>query len=415
MKDVEIAALCDVDERVIGDSMKYIEEKTGKKPAYQKDFRRLLDDRSIDAVTIATPNHWHSPPDDLGLPGRQGRLRREAAQPHRLGGPQGGRGRAEVRPDRPARHPEPLGPGPPRGLRVPARGQARQGQGRPRPLLQEARLDRQEAGRARPPGGGLRPLARPGAGAALQREPLPLPVALELGLRQRRHRQPGHPRDGHGAVGAGQVRPAAPRGLDRGPVRLRGRRRDPQHPARALRLRRQPADLRGARACPRRIIWGPGSASSSTARRAISSRMRRMPGPSTPTGGRSRRSTGPATTSGTSSTASGAGGATTSPPRSRRGTARPCWCTWRTSRTDWASPGPSPGTGRSAATTRGTRPSADAATTCATTASTSRRRPSASAGRWSSTARASPSRATRMRTGCSGAVYRRPYVVPEDV
>src|SRR5438094_1319064 len=42
MGDVEIAALCDVDERVIGDSMKFIEEKTGKKPAYRKDFRRLL-------------------------------------------------------------------------------------------------------------------------------------------------------------------------------------------------------------------------------------------------------------------------------------------------------------------------------------------------------------------------------------
>ena len=60
MKDVEIAALCDVDERVIGDSMKFVEDRTGTRPAYHKDFRRLLEDRSIDAVSIATPNHWHS-------------------------------------------------------------------------------------------------------------------------------------------------------------------------------------------------------------------------------------------------------------------------------------------------------------------------------------------------------------------
>src|SRR6185437_5905787 len=31
----------------------------GKTPRTEKDFRRLLDDRSIDAVTIATPDHWH--------------------------------------------------------------------------------------------------------------------------------------------------------------------------------------------------------------------------------------------------------------------------------------------------------------------------------------------------------------------
>jgi predicted dehydrogenase len=60
MKDVEIAAICDVDERVIGESMKHVEAKTGKRPRYIKDFRKLLEDRSIDAVTIATPNQWHS-------------------------------------------------------------------------------------------------------------------------------------------------------------------------------------------------------------------------------------------------------------------------------------------------------------------------------------------------------------------
>jgi predicted dehydrogenase len=37
-----------------------IEKASGKKPARFIDFRKLLEDKSIDAVSIATPNHWHS-------------------------------------------------------------------------------------------------------------------------------------------------------------------------------------------------------------------------------------------------------------------------------------------------------------------------------------------------------------------
>ena len=51
--------------------------------------------RTIDAVSIATPNHWHCAGDDLGLPGRQGRLRREAGQPQRQRRPPHGRGGAK--------------------------------------------------------------------------------------------------------------------------------------------------------------------------------------------------------------------------------------------------------------------------------------------------------------------------------
>jgi len=61
MRDVcEVAALCDVDENVIARAAKYIEDKSGKKPAYVKDYRKLLEDKSIDAVSIATPHHWHA-------------------------------------------------------------------------------------------------------------------------------------------------------------------------------------------------------------------------------------------------------------------------------------------------------------------------------------------------------------------
>lgn len=60
MPNVEIAALCDVDDSVMAKGCATVEKLTGKKPAQFQDFRKLLEDKSIDAVSIATPNHWHS-------------------------------------------------------------------------------------------------------------------------------------------------------------------------------------------------------------------------------------------------------------------------------------------------------------------------------------------------------------------
>ncbi len=58
--DVEITAVCDVDETAAGKAIKIIGEKTGRKPPYYRDFRVMLEDKSVDAVSIATPNHWHT-------------------------------------------------------------------------------------------------------------------------------------------------------------------------------------------------------------------------------------------------------------------------------------------------------------------------------------------------------------------
>ena len=60
LKDVELAALCDVDDNVMADRLKALEKKGVAKPATFVDLRKLLEDKSIDAVSIATPNHWHS-------------------------------------------------------------------------------------------------------------------------------------------------------------------------------------------------------------------------------------------------------------------------------------------------------------------------------------------------------------------
>jgi predicted dehydrogenase len=60
MKDVEIAAVCDVDESVLNGRLNEIEKASGKRPAAFTDFRKLIEDKSIDAVSLATPNHHHT-------------------------------------------------------------------------------------------------------------------------------------------------------------------------------------------------------------------------------------------------------------------------------------------------------------------------------------------------------------------
>jgi len=60
MSDVEVAAICDIDENVIHGAMSAVEKKGGNKPTYFKDLRKLFEDKSIDAVSVATCNHWHS-------------------------------------------------------------------------------------------------------------------------------------------------------------------------------------------------------------------------------------------------------------------------------------------------------------------------------------------------------------------
>jgi predicted dehydrogenase len=57
---VEVATFCDPDETQLQKRGAQFEQLTGKKPAFEQDLRRVLDDKNIDAVTIATCNHWHA-------------------------------------------------------------------------------------------------------------------------------------------------------------------------------------------------------------------------------------------------------------------------------------------------------------------------------------------------------------------
>jgi len=60
MPNVEIAAMCDIDESVLNAQLGAVEKAKGKRPAGYTDLRKLLEDKTIDAISIATPNHLHT-------------------------------------------------------------------------------------------------------------------------------------------------------------------------------------------------------------------------------------------------------------------------------------------------------------------------------------------------------------------
>ncbi len=60
MKGVRLVALCDVDQKVLGNKAKAFEKKYERQVETYVDIRKLLENKNIDAISIATPNHWHS-------------------------------------------------------------------------------------------------------------------------------------------------------------------------------------------------------------------------------------------------------------------------------------------------------------------------------------------------------------------
>lgn len=60
MQNVEIAALCDVDDNVLRQRLGDLDKMGKRKPETYTDIRKLLENKDIDAVSIATPNHHHT-------------------------------------------------------------------------------------------------------------------------------------------------------------------------------------------------------------------------------------------------------------------------------------------------------------------------------------------------------------------
>jgi predicted dehydrogenase len=60
LENVEVVCLCDPDEEIAMKRVGEFQEKYGKKVKIEQDLRKVYEDKNIDAVSLATPNHWHS-------------------------------------------------------------------------------------------------------------------------------------------------------------------------------------------------------------------------------------------------------------------------------------------------------------------------------------------------------------------
>lgn len=59
--NVEIVSVCDCDTKTAESAAKRLDSEFGKRPATVQDLRQIMDDKSIDGVSIGTPDHWHAP------------------------------------------------------------------------------------------------------------------------------------------------------------------------------------------------------------------------------------------------------------------------------------------------------------------------------------------------------------------
>ncbi len=57
---VNVSTICDVDERLLPGAVEYLHKVSGQKAKTEVDIRRVLEDKDIDAVSIASTNHWHA-------------------------------------------------------------------------------------------------------------------------------------------------------------------------------------------------------------------------------------------------------------------------------------------------------------------------------------------------------------------
>src|SRR5271154_2044191 len=62
-----ISHVCDVDSNILRKFADTVQQEMGETPVTEKDFRKILDQKDVDAITIATPDHWHAPMAIAGL------------------------------------------------------------------------------------------------------------------------------------------------------------------------------------------------------------------------------------------------------------------------------------------------------------------------------------------------------------
>ena len=66
MPDCEVGYICDVDHRAMDKTIENVAKVQTRKPKAEKDFRKALEDKGVDALVIAAPDHWHAPGTIIG-------------------------------------------------------------------------------------------------------------------------------------------------------------------------------------------------------------------------------------------------------------------------------------------------------------------------------------------------------------
>lgn len=66
-KSAHVSHVCDVDSKILAKFSAEAEKELGYAPATNGDFRKVLESKDVDAITIATPDHWHAPMAVRGL------------------------------------------------------------------------------------------------------------------------------------------------------------------------------------------------------------------------------------------------------------------------------------------------------------------------------------------------------------
>ena len=257
-KDVQVAHVCDVDANRLATAVKEVESRSGKAPQAGKDLRRMLDDKSVDAVFIATPDHWHAPAAILALDAgkhvyvekpcchniREGRLMSDAVK-------RSGKHAASG-------HAEPEWPGDPRGHRSDSSRRDRRGAGSQGLEQPAARVDRQVAAVRASFASRLRPVDRPRSAGSLSVEHAAGCLAVVARVRLRRHWQRWGARYRRCRVGIGSDGTSEHGQLSRREILLRRRSAISRHPVFDLRVSRwkAPRDAKKQLIFEQRI-WSP--------------------------------------------------------------------------------------------------------------------------------------------------------------
>jgi predicted dehydrogenase len=192
LPDARVVAICDVNQAQTERATQIVEKLHGNKPHVHQDLRKLFEDKDVDAVSIATPNHWHAlatiwacqagkdvyceKPACYNL--FEGRAMEAAARKYKRIVQIGMQGRTIAHKQRAMDL-----------LHSGAIGQVYMARG----ICFKRRPSIGHPHRAGPGGARLGPLPGPRAHARVHQESLSVQLALVLGHGQRRHRQPGHP------------------------------------------------------------------------------------------------------------------------------------------------------------------------------------------------------------------------------